>query len=62
VYQINKDIETIKILTNTMTQLQKERGLSSGYIKNKSLKLHNEIIQQRLSQIKVWRIYTVFPQ
>lgn len=47
--QTDKDIQTIKILADTMTQLQKERGLSSGYIESQSKKVYQKIHQQRIS-------------
>jgi len=49
--QTNRDIKTIKVLTDTMTQLQKERGLSSSYIESKKF-------TPRVSA----KLYKVYPQ
>lgn len=42
-----QDIKIIKNLTDAITELQKERGLTSGFLKNYSNELYKKILKQR---------------
>jgi len=46
------DIQKIQALSHAITQLQKERGLTSGYLENKSDTLYKEVQLQRLKTNK----------
>ena len=51
-HEVQLDIQKIEALTNAITQLQKERGLSSGYLENKSSNLYKQLQKQRLKTDK----------
>ena len=51
-HKVQLDIKKIEALSNAITELQKERGLSSGYLESKSSKLYMQLLNQRLKTDK----------